>query len=72
MSSRTGKRVTNTYPVSERDNILNCDHIAVLEDFSITDRESNHYPLETKENILTKQEKLCLNRNKYSQELFLF
>ena len=54
------------------DHMLNCDHIVAWEDFSIIGRESNHLLLETKESLFIKRDNLSLNRNKYSQELFLF
>ena len=72
VSARTGKRVKGTLSTSVRDHILNCDHTVVWEDFSIIGRESNHYLLESKESLFIKQENPSLNRNKYSQELFLF
>ena len=52
--------------------MLDCDHIAAWEDFSIIGRESNHYLLETKESLFIKRDNPSLNSNKYSQELFLF
>ena len=72
VSARTGKRVKDTLPSSVRDHMLDCDHTVALEDFSIIGRESNHYLLETKESLFIKRDNPSLNRNKYSQELFLF
>ena len=43
MSRRTGKRVKGTLSTSVRDDLLDCDHTAAWEDFSIIGRESNHY-----------------------------
>ena len=40
--------------------------------FSIIGRESNYYLSETKESLFIKRDNPSLNRNKYSQELFLF
>ena len=69
VSPRTGKRVKGTLSTSVRDHMLNCNHTV---DFSIIGRESNHFLLETKESLSIKRDKPSLNRNKYSQELFLF
>ena len=65
MSPRTGKRVKGWLSTSMR------DHIAAWEDFSIIARETNHYLLETKESLFIKRDNPTLNKNKYSQELFL-
>ena len=67
-----GKRVKGTLSMSVRDYMLDCDHTIVWEDFSIIGRESNNYLLETKECLFIKQDHPSLNRNKYSQDLFLF
>ena len=72
VSPRTGKRVKGTLSTSVRDHMLNCNHTVAWEDFPIIGRESNHYLLETKESLFIKRDKTSLNRNKYSQELFLF
>ena len=72
VSPRTSKPVKGTLSTSVRDHMLNCDHTVAWEDFSITGRESNHYLLETKESLFIKRDNPSLNRNKYSQELFLF
>ena len=72
VSPRTGKRVKGMLSTSVRDCMLDCDHIAAWEDFSIIGIESNHYLLETKESLFIKQDNPSLYRNKYSQELFLF
>ena len=48
------------------------NYFLVWGDFSIIGRESNHYLLETKESLFIKRDNPSLNRNKYSQELFLF
>ena len=71
-SPRTGKRVKGTLSTSVRDHMLDCDYTVAWEDFSIIDRESNHYLLETKESLFIKRDNPSLNRNKYSQDLFLF
>ena len=72
VSPRTGKRVKGTLSTSVRNHMLDCDHVVAWEDFSIIGRESNHYLLKTKESLCIKRENPSLNRNKYSQELFLF
>ena len=72
VSPRTGKKVKGTLSTSVRDHMLNRDHTVALEDFSIIGRESSHYLLETKESLFIKRENPSLNREKYSQELFLF
>ena len=72
VSPRTGKRVKGMLSTSVRDHMLNCDHTVAWEDFSIIGRASSHYLLETKEGLSIKQDNPSLNRNNYSQELFLF
>ena len=72
VSPRTVKWVKGTLSTSVRDHMLNCDHTVAWEDFSIIGRESNHYLLKTKESLFIKRDNPSLNRNKYSQELFLF
>ena len=68
----TDKQVKGTLSTSVRDHMLDCDHTVAWENFSVIDRESNHYLLETKESFFIKRDNPSLNRNKYSQELFLF
>ena len=70
-TGRTGKQVKGTLFTSVRDHMLDCDHRVGWEDLSIIGRESNHDLLETKESLSIKRDKRSLNRNKYSQELFL-
>ena len=48
VSPRTGKRVKGKLSTSMRDHMLNCDDTVAWEDFSVIDRESNHYLLEAK------------------------
>ena len=72
VSRRTGKRVKGMLSTSVRDHMLDCGHTVAWEDFSIIDRESDHYLLETKENLFIKRDNSSLNRNKYSQELLSF
>ena len=72
LSLRTGKRVKGTFSKSERNKMLDCYNTVVWEDFSIIGRESNHYLLQTEESLFIKRDSPSLNRNKYSQKLFLF
>ena len=72
VSPRTGKRGKDTLSTSVRAHKLNCNHTVAWEYFSIIGRESSHYLLETKESLFTKRDTPTLNRNKYSQKLFLF
>ena len=71
VSSKTGKTIKGTLSMSVRDHMWNSNHVVAWEDFSIISRESNHYLLETKESLFIKRDNPS-NRNKYSQELFLF
>ena len=70
-TDRIGKRVKGTLFTSVRDHMLDCDRRVGWEDFSIIGRESNHDLLEIKESLFIKRDKRSLNRNRYSQELFL-
>ena len=72
VSPRTGKRVKGTSCTSVGNHMSDCDHTVAWKDFSIIGRELNHYLLETKESLFVKRDNPFLNRNKYSQELFLF
>ena len=72
VSNRAGKPVKGTSSTPVRDYMLNCDHTVAWENLSIIDRESNHYLFETRESLFIKRDNPSLNRNKYSQELFLF
>ena len=72
VSPETGKQVKGTFSASVRDHMLNCNRTVAWEDFCIICGESNHYLLETKESLFIKRDNPSLNRNKYSQELFLF
>ena len=72
VSPRTEKRVKGTMSTSVRDHMLLCDHIVSYDDFSVLGRESSHYLLETKESLFIKRDKPSLNKNIFSQELFLY
>ena len=52
--------------------MLECDHIATWDDFKILGRESNYWLLEMKESLFIKRDKLSLNKNIFTQKLFLF
>ena len=71
-SPRTGKSVKGTLSTSVRDHMLECDHKVVWNDFKIIGKEGNHRLLEIKESLFIKRDCPSLNRNTYSQELFLF
>ena len=72
VSPRTSKQVKGMLYMSVRDQMLDYNHTVAWEDFFFIGRESNHFLLETKESLFIKQDNPSLNRNKYSQELFLF
>ena len=68
---RTGKIVKGILSTSVRDHMLDCDHTVTWDDFKVLERESNHWLLEIKESLSIKRNKPSLNKNIYSQELFL-
>ena len=72
VSFRTGKIVKDTLSTYVRDHMLEWDHIVTWDDFKVLGRESNHWLLEIKESLFIKRDKPSLNKNIYSQELFLF
>ena len=72
VSPRTGKIVKGTLSTSVGDYMLECDQIATWDDFKVLGRESNHWLLKIKESFFIKRDKPSLNKNIYSQELFLF
>ena len=61
VSPRTGKHLKGTLSTSMTDHMLDCNHM-----------ESNHWLLEIKESLFIKRDRPSLNKNIYSQELFLF
>ena len=69
---RTGKHLKETFSTFLKDHMLDCNHVVAWEDFKILGRESNHLLLETKESFFIKRDRPSLNKNIYSQELFLF
>ena len=72
VSPRTGKHLKRTLSTSVRDHILDCNHVVAWNDFKILGRESNHWLLEIKESLFIKRDRPSVNKNIYSQELFLF
>ena len=72
VSPRTGKHLKGTLSTSMKDHMLDCNHIVVWDDFEVLGRESNHWLLEIKESLFIKRDRPSLNKNIYSQELFLF
>ena len=72
VSSRTGKHLKGTLSISVRDHMLDCNHMVAWDDFKVLGRESNHWLLEIKESLFIKRDNPSLNKNIYSQELFLF
>ena len=72
VSPRTGKHLKGTLSTSVRDHMRDCNHMVVWDDFKVLGRESNHWLLEIKESLFIKRDKPSLNKNIYSQELFLF
>ena len=69
VSPRTGKYLKGTLSTSVKDHMLDCNHMAAWDDFKVLGRESNNWLLEIKESLFIKP---SLNKNIYSQELFLF
>ena len=72
VSPQTGKHLKGTLSTSVRDHMLNCNHMIAWDDFKVLWRESNHWLLEIKESLFINKDKPLLNKNIYSQELFLF
>ena len=72
MSPRTGKHLKGALSTSVRDHMLDCNHTVAWDDFKVLGRESSHWLLEIKESLFIKRDKPSLNKNIYSQELFLF
>ena len=72
VSPRTGKHLKGTFSTSVRDHMLDYNHIVAWDDLKVLGRESNHWLLEIKESVFIKRDRPSLNKNIYSQELFLF
>ena len=56
----------------KRDHMLDCNHLVASNDFKVLGRESNHWVLEIKDILFIKRDGPSLNKNIYSQDLFLF
>ena len=52
--------------------MLGCNHMVAWDDFKVLGRASNCWLLEIKQSLFIKRDKPSLNKNIYSQELFLF
>ena len=72
VSPRTGQHLKGTLSTSVRDHMLDCNHVVAWDDLKVLGRESNHWLLEIKESLFIKGDRPSLNKNIYSQELFLF
>ena len=72
VSLRTSKIVKGTFSTSVRDHMHECDHKVTWDDFKVLGKESNHWLSEIKESLFIERDKPSLNKNIYSQELFLF
>ena len=72
VSPQAGKHLKGTLSTSMRDHMLDCNHVVAWDDFKVLGRESNHWLLEIKESLFIKRDRPSLNKNIYSQELFLF
>ena len=72
VSPRTGKHLKRTYWASVRDHMLDCNHVVAWGDFKVLGRESDHWLLEIKESFFIERDRPSINKNIYSQELFLF
>ena len=71
VSPRTGKHLKGALSTFVRDRMLDCNHVVAWDDFKVSGRESNHWLLEIKESLFIKRDRTSLNKNIYSQELFL-
>ena len=69
---RTGKHFKGIFSTSVRDHMLDCNHVVAWNDFKVLGKESYHWLLEIKESLFIKRNRPSLNKNIYSQELFLF
>ena len=69
---RSSKLFQGIFPTAVRDHMLDCNQLVAWDSFKVLGRESSHLLLEIKENLFTKRDRRLLNKNIYSQELFLF
>ena len=72
VSPQTGKHLKGTLSTFVRDHMLDCNHMVAWDNVKVLERESNHWLLEIKKSLFIKRDKPSLNKNIYSQELFLF
>ena len=72
VSPRTGKHLQGTLSALVRDHILDSNLSVAWDGFKVLGRESNHWLLEINESLFIKRDRPSLNKNIYSQELFLF
>ena len=72
ISPQTGKHLKGTLSTFVRDHMLGCNRVVAWDDFKVLGRESNHWLLDIKESLFIKKDRASLNKNIYSQELFLF
>ena len=56
VSPRRGEQFKSTLSTPVRDHMLDCSHVVAWEDFSIIDRGSNQFLLETKESLFIKRD----------------
>ena len=52
--------------------MLYCNNVVDYDDFKVLGRGSNYWLLEIKESLFIKRDRTSLNKDIYSQELFLF
>ena len=72
VSPRTGKHLQGILSTTVRDHMLDCIHKVARDEFKLLWRASNHWRLEIKEILFIKRDRPSLNKNIYSQDLFLF
>ena len=72
VSPRTGKHLKEILSTSVRGHMHDCNHMVAWDDFKVLGRESNHWLMEIKDSLFIKRDRPSLDKNIYSQELFLF
>ena len=72
VSLRRVKHLRGTLSISVRVHMFDINRIVAWDDYKVLGRESNHWLLEIKESLFIKRDRSSLNKNIYSQELFLF
>ena len=71
LTPQTGKHLKGTLSTSVRDHMLDRNHVVAWDDFKVLGTESNHWLLEIKRSLFIKRDRPLLNKNIYSQEMFL-